>query len=127
MAANFCKLAGIVLIAVGIWGFITGDHVLIFHVNTAHNIVHLLSGVLAFACGLAGDRAARVFCIIFGSIYGLVALLGFGGVDWVVRALHLNEADNWLHICIAGAFLIAGITPKPRRQPPTVRGVQHPA
>ncbi len=111
--ANFCKAAGAILIVVAIWGFITGDHVLIFHVNTAHNIVHLVSGALALVCGFAGERPARVFSIAFGAVYGLVALLGFAGVAWVIELLHLNAADNWLHLGISVVFLAAGLVPGP--------------
>jgi len=118
-ASVFCKVAGAVLIVVAIWGFITGDHVLIFHVNTTHNIVHLLSGVFALICGFAGESAARMFCFIFGSVYGLVAVLGFAQVDAVVERLHLNAADNWLHLFIALAFLAVGIGTGLQRRPRT--------
>jgi hypothetical protein len=108
-ASVFCQIAGVVLIVVAIWGFITGDHVLIFHVNTTHNIVHLASGVIALICGFVGEAAARTFCLIFGAVYGLVAILGFARVEAAIALLHLNPADNWLHLFIALAFLGVGI------------------
>ena len=37
----------------------------LFHVNTAHNIVHLASGVVLLLCGLAGAGPARAFFKIF--------------------------------------------------------------
>jgi len=77
MATLVCKVMGVVFIIVAIWGFIDGHHVLIFHVNTAHNIVHLLSGIFALVCGFVGPRRSKGFCIIFGAVYGLVAILGF--------------------------------------------------
>jgi hypothetical protein len=109
MAATVCKLMGVIFIIVAIWGFITGHEVLIFHVNAAHNVVHLLSGLLALACGFAGERPARLFSAIFGAVYGLVALLGFLGVQPVIDLLHLNMADNWLHAGIAVLFIITAI------------------
>ena len=107
-----CKVMGVVFIAVAVWGFVTGDHVLMFHVNPAHNAVHLLSGLGALACGFSGPYASRLFCIIFGCVYGLVALLGFAGVARVVELLHLNAADNWLHAAIAVLFLGVALIPK---------------
>lgn len=107
-AAMFCKVMSVIFIIIGVWGFIAGDRVLIFHVNTLHNVVHLASGVGALACGMIGERVSRWFCFAFGTVYGLVAILGFAGVVRVVELLHLNEADNWLHVGIAAAFLVAG-------------------
>ena len=104
-----CRIMGAVLVIVAIWGFIDGDRVLIFHVNTAHNVVHLLSGVAALICGFSNARMATVFCLAFGAVYGLVAVLGLAGVQAVVDLLHLNEADNWLHVAIAAVFLVAGV------------------
>ena len=120
-ASILCKIMGFVFIIVAIWGFIDGDKVLSFHVNMMHNIVHLLSGIGALACGFAGERTARAFCFIFGAVYGLVALLGFLGVTQVVDLLHLNPADNWLHTAIAALFLITGFASaaKTRPQPST--------
>jgi hypothetical protein len=105
----FCKLMGVVFIAVAIWGFIDGEKVLIFHVNTPHNVVHLLSGLAALVCGVVSPTAARAFCIAFGVVYGLVAVAGFAGVTPVIDLLHLNDADNWLHAGLSLAFLVIGL------------------
>jgi len=107
MAKQVCAVMGVAFLVVAVWGFIDGEHVLIFHVNTAHNIVHLLSGILALACAYAGEKAARSFCLIFGSVYGLVAILGFLNVAWANELLHLNDADDVLHLVIVVIFLIA--------------------
>lgn len=108
-AALVCKIMGVVFLIVAAWGFIDGDRVLIFHVNLAHNVVHLASGIGALACGFAGERAARVFCFVFGAVYGLVAAMGLLGVRAVIDLLHLNAPDNWLHAAIAAVFLVAGL------------------
>jgi hypothetical protein len=106
---TFLKVMGAVFIIVAIWGFIDGQQVLVFHVNTLHNIVHLVSGLGALGAAFAGPRPARLFALIFGAVYGLVALLGFAGVQPVVDMLHLNPADNWLHLFLAVAFVGAGV------------------
>jgi hypothetical protein len=108
-----CIFMGTVFLFVAAWGFINGHQVLIFHVNTAHNIVHLASGILALVCGLAGASAARIFCLLFGATYGVVALLGFVNVAAVNELLHLNDADDWLHLVISIVFLAAPFTRKP--------------
>jgi hypothetical protein len=122
MAALVCKVMGVVLAIVAIWGFITGTQVLMFQVNTAHNIVHLLSGVGALACGFAGERQAKTFSLLFGVVYGLVAVLGLLGVKFVVDLLNLNHHDNWLHVAIALVFLVVGLISKPAAGAPRAPG-----
>lgn len=123
MAATIvCRVMGVIFIAIAIWGFITGDRVWIFHVNTTHNIVHLVSGIGALACSFS-PKAAKLFSIIFGAVYGLVGVLGFAGVPFLVDLLHLNAADNWLHIGIAAVFLLAAFIPV--THPPSVRPLPH--
>lgn len=116
-----CRVMGAAFLVVAIWGFIDGSRVLIFHVNTTHNIVHLLSGALALACGFMSVRTARIFCISLGLVYALVAVLGFLGVDPVISLLHLNPADNWLHVGIAAVFLAAAFARPTFLHKPTPR------
>jgi hypothetical protein len=111
MASLICKIMGLAFVIVAICGFIDGHQVLIFHVNTAHNIVHLLSGLLALGCGFAGEGPARAFGLIFGLVYGAVAVLGFLNVQFIVDLLHLNDPDDWLHAAIAAIFLVAALLP----------------
>jgi hypothetical protein len=105
---------GIVLLIVGILGFVPSiapDEMLfgIFHVNTAHNGVHLLSGAIALLCGLASTQASRLYFRIFGVIYGIVAVLGFlQGEGHLLGVISNNMADTWLHVVIAGASLALG-------------------
>ena len=53
MAAIVCKIMGVVFVIVAIWGFAIGTNVPMFHVDTAHNVVHIFSGIAALACGFA--------------------------------------------------------------------------
>jgi hypothetical protein len=108
-------LFGVVFLAVGVLGFVPGvtnEHEMllgIFHVNAAHNVVHLLSGAVALACGLASAAASQWYFRIFGIVYGLVAILGFMQGDGLLLGLISNNmADVWLHIAIAAASLVLG-------------------
>ena len=112
-----CKVAGVVFLLIAVWGFSTGSHVLIFHVNTMHNLVHLLSGIAALWCGFAGPVAARRFCILFGATYGFVGLMGLLDVKVVNDLLNLNDADDILHLVIAAVFLAVGVATSPKRTP----------
>jgi len=84
----------------------------IFHVNAAHNVVHLLSGAVALGCGLASVSAARLYFRIFGLVYGLVAVLGaVQGNALLLGLISNNTADIWLHAAIAVTSLALGFAP----------------
>ena len=111
MAKQFSMLLGVVLLAVGVWGMLTGGHdhnLVVFGINMAHNLVHVLSGALAIGASLGGARYAKLYLLAFGAVYGLVAIAGFANVSAVVQMLNLNAADNLLHLGIAAACLWVG-------------------
>jgi len=84
----------------------------IFHVNAAHNVVHLLSGAVALFAGMSSVGASRWYFRIFGLVYGLVAVMGFFVGDGMLLGLITNNvADTWLHVGIAAVSLILGFMP----------------
>jgi hypothetical protein len=107
---------GVVFLLVGVFGFVPGltpnGHFLgIFHVNPAHNIIHLLTGAVALFCGLRSGYAAQLFFRVFGVVYGLVAILGFVmGDGYLFGLVANNAADAWLHTAIAAVSLILGFS-----------------
>jgi hypothetical protein len=117
MVKTAAVLFGVVFLLVGILGFVpavTKDQMLlgIFHVNAAHNCVHLLSGVVALFAGMTSLGAARMYFRIFGLVYGLVAVMGFFVGDGMLLGLISNNAaDTWLHVGIAAVSLILGFMP----------------
>ena len=118
MVKTMAVLFGVVFLVVGILGFVpavTKEQMLlgIFHVNTAHNAVHLLSGVVALLCGMSGAGASRWYYRIFGLVYGAVAVMGFmaGGDTMLLGLISNNMADTWLHVGIAAVSLLLGFTP----------------
>jgi hypothetical protein len=110
-------LFGAVFLLVGILGFVPGvtkNEMLlgVFHVNAAHNVVHLLSGVVALLCGLSSTGASRLYFRIFGIVYGLVAVLGFiQGDGHLLGMISNNMADTFLHVAIAVTSLALGFAP----------------
>jgi hypothetical protein len=115
MIRTAALLFGIVFLVIGILGFVpavTPDNGMllgIFHVNTAHNIVHLASGVVFLLCGMAGVGPSRTFFQIFGIIYAVVAVLGFYyGDNALLGIISNNTADTWLHVVLAVVMLFLG-------------------
>jgi len=125
MLKKICLLFGVVFAAVGLLGFVPGvtegEHLLgIFHVNAAHNVVHILSGIAALICGSISTHAARMYFRVFGLIYGLVAVLGFVSGDRpILGIISNNVADTWLHVAIAAVSLLLGFAVReaPERVP----------
>ena len=114
MTKNITVAFGIVFILVGILGFIPNPIVGstgIFETDLGHNLVHLAAGVILLFAGMQSEQLARLGLRVFGAVYLLVGLAGFAVVDSAVghgsllNLVHLNSADNWLHIAL-GVVLI---------------------
>jgi hypothetical protein len=114
MAKKSVKVLGWIFIVIGILGFIPGitsaDGKLIglFEVDSVHNIVHLISGILALIFAAKGESAAKGFAKVFGVIYGLVTIIGFMPSGNVLGLFMVNGADNVLHLVLALIFLYVG-------------------
>ena len=116
----YCLVFGGTLLLFGLIGFlanasfVTGkeledDPLLgIFDVNGWHNIVHLASGAVLLA--FAAKRAtAKMAALLFGVVYGVVTVIGFiDGTD-VLAIIPVNGADNFLHLGISAAAIVAGL------------------
>lgn len=115
MIKKAALIFGIVYLVIGIAGFLpflmSDDKIFgVFAVDLIHNIIHLLSGVLAIYASMQGAKASRMFFQIFGVVYGLVAILGFFAVsDGKLLGLFANNmADTWLHVVLALLSLYLG-------------------
>lgn len=113
MVKNSVLVLGIVLTLVGILGFFNNPIIGLFDVNALHNLVHLVSGVLAIIFAVNSEKAARSFAQWFGVIYGLVTILGFVVPSFTSKLLAVNPADNYLHLVLAVVFLLLGFASKP--------------
>ena len=81
----------------------------IFHVNTAHNLVHIVSGAIFLFAAMSGAGAARLWFQIFGVIYAIVAVLGFmNPAGPLLGMISNNPADTWLHVVLAVVMLAIG-------------------
>ncbi|MFD1507145.1 DUF4383 domain-containing protein [Georgenia yuyongxinii] len=128
-------LVGAVFLAVGLWGFartgldgLTDPEVLTAHdgptllwftVNPLHNIVHVVVGVLGVLLW-AASATARIYGWLLFLGYGAVFVYGLfavGNPD--IDLLHLNQADNWLHLGTALVGLLIAVLPRPG--PPVAR------
>jgi hypothetical protein len=120
---NVARLTGVVLLLVGIAGFVPGvttnlydglefagdegnaELLGLFQVSVLHNIVHGLFGVAGLALA-ATASGARTFLLGGGAVYVALWLLGIvGGADWIPA----NSADNWLHLAFGLGMIGLGV------------------
>jgi hypothetical protein len=110
-AKTAALIIGVVFLLVGVLGFIDNPLVSakgIFAVNTEHNLVHLVSGVVILAGAYSGVGAALTLKI-FGIVYAVVAILGFfTSGNMLLGMILVNAADHWLHVALAIVILAAG-------------------
>jgi len=117
MAKTVCKILGVVFLLVGVVGF-ASPGLLGAHLTPIHNVVHIVSGVVALYLGFAGSLSgAKIFCLVFGVVYlGLgVCGLAFGtGAEnmWGAGPLVLGRVDHGIHVLLGVAFLAGGLFTK---------------
>jgi hypothetical protein len=118
MAKTVCKILGIVFLLVGVCGF-AAPHLLGAHLTPPHNLVHIVSGVIALYFGFAGSQAgARGFSLVFGVLYLGLGILGLVLGDpamermWHVGPLLLGFVDHGIHLVLGAVFLAAGLFTK---------------
>lgn len=118
-------IIGIVFLAVGLLGFVPNplfgiSEGVLFHADTVHSIVHIVSGLLFILVATSFPDATRAFMMIFGVVYFLIGVLGLmnigsDGMTTVLGFLHVNGPDNYLHIALGVIiFLAALLKPKPK-------------
>lgn len=112
----FAVLFGLIFLAIGVMGYLPqfvmdGNLFGYFEVDSIHNMVHIVSGVLALLAA-ASASYSRIYFQLFGLIYGIVTLLGFvlGGDLFI---MHVNLADNILHLGISLVSLYLGFLYRP--------------
>jgi preprotein translocase subunit Sss1 len=118
MYKKLALMFGLVFILVGIMGFIPalsprhadGMRYLLglFMVGGVHNAIHLLSGIGAVVGGLTSEKYAQLYFRLFGSVYGLVTIIGFIQKTTVLGIFDVNRADNFLHLALALVILAIG-------------------
>lgn len=115
LVRGYMALIGVVLLAVGLLGFIgnpiVGDPTSnpIFITGTNHNVVHLLTGALALfvAFGLSGSRQV-MGVIAFGGLYIIVFVALLISPTLFGLLLPVSVADHGLHLGLGVISLAIG-------------------
>lgn len=108
MAKTVLYVFGAILAVIGLIGFVNDPVLGLFEVDTLHNLVHLVSGVIFLAVAAFASANASLTAKIFGVVYAVVTVAGFimpGALEGIVE---VNMADNVLHAGLALVLLYVG-------------------
>lgn len=110
MIKKLAWVFGIVFLLAAVLRFMQGDDHMLYglHVDSRHNLVHLVTGIGFLVTALAGENYARMFFQIFGVVYGLVAVAGFALGELPGLGITLNQAGNVFHLVVSLACLLIG-------------------
>jgi hypothetical protein len=118
---TYARILGWTFVAVGVVGFfltgfgeffgMDGETLILFGINPAHNLVHLILGITYLIGARATEAGARAVVLVLSSAYLLVGVLGLILIDTSANILAINQADNVLHLAV-GALGI-GVRPPP--------------
>jgi hypothetical protein len=138
LAKLYAQFVGIVLTLVGIVSFFSflqlrplssalapgnglvpgGSYYLlgIFAVNPLHNVIHILTGLLALGVWLyGGGRYVRWYALVFGAVYAVVTLVGIVQGNTLLGLIPINLPDDILHTLLAAGGLGAYFLTSPAK------------
>ena len=119
MAKKLALVFGVVFILVGLLGMFVPNPLVgagaIFDTNMAHDLVHLLFGIILLAVALKAPAKSGMWLTILGVVYLIIAVLGFlmaPGSGMLLGLVQTNDADHWLHIVLGVVLILAGMAGK---------------
>lgn len=127
MVKTILYALGIVLVLVGLLGFVNDPVGGIFEVDVLHNIIHLITGAALVIAASLGGKTGTLIVKIFAVVYALVAILGFAlPGEKLLGLIEVNTADDILHVVLAALLAYLGFFASkkaqvavPSEQPPT--------
>jgi hypothetical protein len=105
---RWAMIFGAMFVLVGLLGYTSNPLIGpdgLFMTNGAHNMTHILIGVILLFASTQTERAAYLSNMTFGALYLLLALMGFASIGNeghtnLLGMVHINGADNWLHVAL---------------------------
>ncbi len=112
LARNWLLLAGVILVVVGILGFFSNPLVGptgLVATDNPHNIVHILTGLLALGLGYGMRNDIGTATIAFGALYLVVFVVTLiSPTLFGVFSVPVNAIDHVIHIGLAVVSLALG-------------------
>ncbi|MBA3301661.1 MAG: DUF4383 domain-containing protein, partial [Thermoleophilaceae bacterium] len=82
-----------------------------------HQLIHIVSGLVLIAAGLAGGSAAVAAALVFGAGYLVLSLSGLIDGDTVLGLFETYPADQALHALLGVAAIGAALLSRPSALP----------
>lgn len=86
-------ILGICFLVIGLVGVLIPG-LMGMHLSVAHNVIHIVSGMIAIGCGYSSSNRAYYFCVIVGALYGFLGIAGFMMGEPGYPAFGHMEADQ---------------------------------
>jgi hypothetical protein len=122
MAKRLALIFGAIFVLVGLLGFVPNPLIGptgFFMTNAAHNWAHVLIGAAMLVASSQSERAAYLSMLIFGAVYGLLAIMGYAatgaeGHANLLGMVHVNGNDNWLHVVLSVLLIASALSTRRR-------------
>jgi hypothetical protein len=118
---TICIVLGSAFILIGLFGVLM-PRLLGMHLSMLHNLLQIISGMIALWCGLTSSNRAIAYSLWFGAGYGLLGIAGFvfgvpgypgiGNMEAdqnlfviIPKILELGTVDHIIYLLV-GAFLV---------------------
>ena len=116
MKKTVAKVFGWIILIVGVLGFFSNPIIGetgYFRANVAHNVLHVLIGIILLLVAKTEEKAAR-WLKIMGAVIVLVAILGFlqtpaMATGYILGIFEVNGASNWLHVVLGIVIFLCGM------------------
>jgi hypothetical protein len=105
------QVVGVVFLLIGLLGFVPNPVVGangLFATNGLHNLIHIISGILAFVLLMQGKRGAVLYGKVMAAVFGLLTIFGFLTGYALPGILPANMADNVLDLLLTVVFAYVG-------------------
>ncbi|MCC5633709.1 DUF4383 domain-containing protein [Nostoc sphaeroides CHAB 2801] len=114
---KFTYLSGLILVLVGVVGFLPNGHEILgvqpHQITVLHNLIHLTTGLGAIYFAYKKPSFIKTYFNILGCIYLTFSILGFALNNNIFNLIILAPLDNFLHFSIAIlSFAVGTIIPK---------------
>ncbi len=110
MAKLFAQVTGVVLLILGLVGFVSGDYLIGLNSATIEDVFHVVLGLISLYAGFSqGDNLAIKTALVLGLVYILVAIVGFINPD--VGGLYnpdLRTPDHLVHLVLGLVGIYVG-------------------
>jgi len=104
MVRLYARMTGIVLLLIGLMGFMMDDFMGLIQFDIVHNTIHLLMAVVALYIGFGTEDTwlSHLFAEVMGFVLVVLGLMGFINPTFfgLLGPFHLEPVENLLHLVL---------------------------